>query len=220
MAMPYSAIRNRLKKQITGKLRWTVHTVAFDEPAPKQIDFEIEGGKVEQFTYEISTSVAGFVDVECAIPLVENGRPMSKRTRFGALPTQVVVPLTKENDFDSFWKKSLAELAKVDPDFSIKPTTNHESSDIELFEVTMTSFGDVHVRGWLEVPKSKGPHPIVVRVPGYGANMKPINKWDDIVVFSFNPRGHGNSQDEVPHDPVDYWIRGLEDKNEYYYRGA
>ena len=50
--------------------------------------------------------------------------------------------------------------------------------------------------------------------------MKPINKWDDIVVFSFNPRGHGNSQDEVPHDPVDYWIRGLEDKNEYYYRGA
>ena len=84
----------------------------------------------------------------------------------------------------------------------------------------MRSFGDIRVRGWYEVPKSKGPHPVILRVPGYGGNMKPIARFKDMIVFSFNPRGHGNSQEDIKGKPSNYWIRGLDDKEGYYYQGA
>ena len=48
--------------------------------------------------------------------------------------------------------------------------------------------------------------------------MKPIARFKDMIVFSFNPRGHGNSQDDVKGKPSDFWIRGLDNKEGYYYR--
>jgi len=89
-----------------------------------------------------------------------------------------------------------------------------------VYEVSMRSFGNIRVRGWYEVPKSKGPHPVILRVPGYGGNMKPIARFKDMVVFSFNPRGHGNSQEDIKGNPSNYWIRGLDNKEGYYYQGA
>jgi cephalosporin-C deacetylase-like acetyl esterase len=50
--------------------------------------------------------------------------------------------------------------------------------------------------------------------------MKPVGDQEDLIVFSFNPRGHGNSQDDIPGKPQDYWVRGLDDRNTYFYRGA
>ena len=84
----------------------------------------------------------------------------------------------------------------------------------------MRSYGDIRVRGWYEVPKSKGPHPVILRLPGYGSSMKPIARFKDMIVFSFNPRGHGNSQDDVKGKPSDFWVRGLDNKEGYYYQGA
>ena len=84
----------------------------------------------------------------------------------------------------------------------------------------MRSLGSVRVSGWYEVPKSPGPHPAVLRFPGYGQNMRPIARFDDMAAFSFNVRGHGNSKEDIAGKPQDYWIRGLDDKDTYYYRGA
>ena len=140
-----------------------------------------------------------------------------------AAPEKVRSELTKESDFDGFWKDSLTELKAIEPDFEVVPQPSRGSESTDVVEVTMRSHGHIHVRGWLEIPRSKGPHPAVIRVPGYGANMKPLgdgSNWKDMVVFSFNPRGHGNSVDEVPGTSEDYWIRGLDDKRTYYYRGA
>ena len=58
-----------------------------------------------------------------------------------------------------------------------------------MYEVSMRSFGDIRVRGWYEVPKSKGPHPVILRVPGYGGNMKPIARFKDMIVFSLTRVG-------------------------------
>ncbi len=84
----------------------------------------------------------------------------------------------------------------------------------------MHSLGNVRVAGWYEVPAKPGRYPAILRVPGYGQNMRPINQFRDMAVFSFNVRGHGNSQQDVKGKPQDYWIRGLDDPGDYYYRGA
>jgi len=50
--------------------------------------------------------------------------------------------------------------------------------------------------------------------------MRPVDDTGRAIVLSFNIRGHGNSTDDVPGTPRDYWVRGLDDKDTYYYRGA
>ena len=50
--------------------------------------------------------------------------------------------------------------------------------------------------------------------------MNSISRFKNMIVFSFNPREHGNSQDDIKEKPSNYWIRGLDDKEGYYYQGT
>jgi cephalosporin-C deacetylase-like acetyl esterase len=50
--------------------------------------------------------------------------------------------------------------------------------------------------------------------------MLPTGTSDQMAVFSFNVRGHGNSQADVAGQPENFWIRGLEAPEGYYYQGA
>ncbi|MCP4171540.1 MAG: acetylxylan esterase [Fuerstiella sp.] len=217
-----AAVRNSSEQPVKATLKWSVQTVAFDVPQSRSVHLEIKGTETELRSYVLPMTAVGFAEVQCSIAYA-NDRTFSQKYRVGTAPELVLSELTKESDFDRFWKGSLAELKTIDPDFEFVPQPDRGTEKTDVFEVTMRSHGDIHVRGWLQVPKSEGPHPAVIRVPGYGSNMKPLGEgrdWDDIVVFSFNPRAHGNSMDEVPGKPVDYWIRGLDDKSTYYYRGA
>ncbi len=47
---------------------------------------------------------------------------------------------------------------------------------------------------------------------------KPLDKYDDMIVFSFNTRDHGES-DNSGDRSYDMWIRGMESKERYFYRG-
>ena len=217
-----ATVRNSSEQPLSATLKWSVKTVAFDAPPARSVKLEIDGAAAETLTYVLPMTAVGFAEVECSMALA-GGEMVSQRHRVGTGSENVLSELTKENDFDSFWKTSLVELKAIDPDFEVVPQPDKSSEETEGFEVTMRSHGNIHVRGWLEIPKPEGPHPAVIRVPGYGANMKPLgegSKWADMIVFSFNPRGHGNSVDEVPGTPEDYWIRALDDKSTYYYRGA
>jgi cephalosporin-C deacetylase-like acetyl esterase/poly(3-hydroxybutyrate) depolymerase len=213
-------IRNLTGQEVSGNIEWLVHTVAYDPPETEKTAVSIAAGETGQATFKLSLPVPGFADVECRLTIDGRQKPVFRRSRIGANPEKVHSRLTRGEDFGTFWNESLAELKRVDPQFEIVARPDRSKNGIEVFEVSMHSLGDVRVRGWLEVPKTEGPHPVVIRVPGYGQNMKPIGRWKDMIAFSFNPRGHGNSQQDVSGEPRDYWVRGLDDKNAYFYRGA
>lgn len=213
-----ATVQNRTDKPVTAILRWDVHAVAFAPPEPREREIRIGGGQSDSFEFELTCTAAGFADVEVGV--THNKKTLSAHSRIVNAPEEVRSALTKEPDFDEFWVESLRQLAKVLPEFEAvaRPDLNSEKADV--FEVKFRSLGDVRVAGWLEVPRKPGPHPVVIRVPGYGQNMRPIDRWNDLMVFSFNPRGHGNSTEDIPGKPGDYWIRGLDDKANYFYRGA
>jgi len=73
------------------------------------------------------------------------------------------------------------------------------------------------LRGWLEVPKKEGKYPALLRVPGYTENLRPIDKYDDLIVFSFNTRDHGES-DDTGKRGWDMWVRGMDNKYDFFYR--
>ena len=85
----------------------------------------------------------------------------------------------------------------------------------------MRSLGNVTIRGWYQKPKGKGKRfPAILRVPGYGQEMQPDGEDAELGYFSLSIRGHGNSCDDVPRMPENYWLRGLDDKTGYFYQGA
>lgn len=136
----------------------------------------------------------------------------------GIDPEKINVPLTRRPDFDSFWEKAIEELNQIAPKYKITPVKRGKNSKTKLYEVEMKSIGNLTVKGWLEVPKKRGKYPALLRVNGYTENLQPIDKYDDLIVFSFNTRDHGNSDNTGPRE-YDMWVRNMHDKNSYYYKG-
>jgi len=212
-------VRNSSKEELKGELRWELETVAFEVKELKPVKVRLKGKETQTFQYELEMEVPGFVKVSCTV--TEQGeRDATRSKRVGCDPTGVLSELTKEDDFDEFWAQSLEELAEVEPEYELIEVEDGEGGDVALYELIMRSIDGVRVRGWLEVPKSEGPHSALLRVPGYTQNMRPVGDTGGAIVLSFNIRGHGNSTDDVPGRPRDFWVRGLDDKQTYYYRGA
>lgn len=213
-------IANESGGPVEGIARWVVHSVAFDVPTVEPVSVQIAAKETHRSSFALTLPASGFADVECTFVTSSAKRPVTRRRRIGCNPESLQAPLTQQPDFDKFWDESLRSLAAIRPEFKVRKITASHASAMDVYEVTMRSFDSVRVSGWLEVPRSAGPHPAALLLPAYGQSMRPVGKRQDMIVFSFNPRGHGNSQLDVPGKPVDYWIRGLDDKARYYYRGA
>ena len=169
---------------------------------------------------ERSPKVPGFYRVKCSFRLENENKPISESRIIGYQPEKIETTQTRQDDFDQFWKETLQQLTEVEPEFKLTPKPELSTDTHNVFEVSMRSLGDVRVKGWYERPKADGPHPALLRVPGYTQAMWPSGTSDAIAVFSFNIRGHGNSQQDISGAPADYWIRGLDDKHGYFYQGA
>ncbi|MFY0624906.1 MAG: acetylxylan esterase [Reichenbachiella sp.] len=148
----------------------------------------------------------------------EKGVVQKVQQVIGIDPEKIQAQTSSNDDFEQFWSQSIAELKKVDPKYKVTPVKRDKTTKTDLYKVEMQSFGGLTVRGWLEVPKKKGKYPALLRVPGYTENMKPIDQYDDLIVFSFNTRDHGESDDTGPRG-YDMWVRGMESAYDYYYRG-
>ena len=214
-------LTNSGSEVVTGVLVWSIKSTAISPPPIPDQAIRIDAGKTEQFTNTITLPQAGFVQMVCRFQQSETAKPIQKTIRVGCNPTQVLTPLTSQPDFDEFWNRSIAELKTIHPAFKSIERPDLSNNRIQVFEISMRSHDQIRVRGWLEVPRNATtPLPAVIRVPGYGQNMKPTGKRDDMIVFSFNPRGHGNSQQDISGQPDNFWIRGLDAPQTYYYRGS
>ena len=212
---------NNGDKSVNGMLGWSINSTAIPLAKIPDQAIQVEAGKTKEFTKTIILPQAGFVEMVCKFQQSETVKAIQKKSRVGCNSNQLRTPLTQQNNFDEFWERSIAELKSVPPEFKTIERSKMSDGDIRVFEVSMRSHNQVRVRGWLEVPsKASKPLPVVIRVPGYGQSMKPVGKCDDMVVFSFNPRGHGNSQQDISGQPDNFWIRGLDAPQTYYYRGS
>ena len=213
-------IKNETKEPFLGNLQWSLCDA--QQNSLNKIDhpeaLELTAGSVVSVVHDFSPPEAGFYFAK--IILNSGQQKQSQLFRFGSNLSAIQSTRTAELDFETFWTETQAKLRKIDPHYRVTKQLESKDKKLTLFEVEFRSFENVRVSGWLEIPNTPGPHPCVMRLPGYGQNMKPLNKFDDLAVFSFNIRGHGNSQKDIPGKPNNFWIRGLEDKDDYFYRGA
>ena len=212
-----SAGKVRVVAAISGidyppEVLWTFLSTEQPAVAPVLQMASGDGGSKFHASLDVHLPVPGFQQVTCRV----NGD--ERKVRMYREPEKIQKPLTKQPDFAAYWMLSLLSLSRIPMDVHIRDVST--AKGIRLSEVTISSLDRVAVRGWLEEPVKPGRYPAVLRVPGYGGSMEPLGLFTDRVVFSFNPRGHGNSQDTVKGKPEDFWMRGLDDKQGYFYQGC
>jgi len=90
-----------------------------------------------------------------------------------------------------------------------------------VYYVEMKSFGNEIMGGYYAVPKEKGKYPVIITYMGYGSNpwMPHTDGEPGFISFVVSVRGQGIYKAGNKYN--DKWIVwGIEDKNDYYYRGA
>lgn len=176
----------------------------------------IKGEGVVSRTVQFASPPPGFYHMVCTL----NHR-VKKAMVLGYEPEKIVSPITRQADFDRFWQERKHALSRVAPAFKV--TRSDRSTDaVEVYLVEMKSYGHVTVRGWYTVPRTPGPHPAILSVPGYTSTMWPYVSRTHVATFALNPRGHGNSKDDLDPKGEEYMYIGFDAAHpeEYIYAGA
>lgn len=139
--------------------------------------------------------------------------------RLGYEPEKIAYTSSAKPDFKAFWDNNLAELAKVEPRYSLVLLPDLCTATLDMYEVRMQSFGDVIVGGHYLVPKKPGKYPTIVRFLGYGSGPSiPERNSDKVIRYVASTRGQGVMK---PQNIYGEWMAyRLDSRDDYYYRGA
>lgn len=147
------------------------------------------------------------------------GAEYTNTFRIGYEPERIISLPDAEPDFKAFWDKARAELAAVEPHYSVTEWKEKGSKVKKAYVATMLSLGGDTVRVYYTVPVKKGRYPVHVVYMGYDSGIWDLDnqgtEWIDAVV---SVRGQAMNK---PHNRYGDWIvSGLESPEQYYYRGA
>ena len=141
-----------------------------------------------------------------------------QRFNIGFNPEQIASPQDKQPDFDAFWEQTLAELAREPMQARMELVAEHSNDVRSTWRVTFRSLGGATAGGILCMPVAEGKYPVSLELMGYGADpywYDPAAEPDKIQ-FLVSVRGQG-----IFKEPEGRWIdRGLDSKEQFYYRGA
>ncbi len=107
----------------------------------------------------------------------------------------------KPADFDEFWDRSLAELAKVDPKPEFIPVHHLGNIDAELFDLYFTGIGGARIYAKYLRPRNRKSCPAVLDFHGYSGNS---GEWagklnyvgEGFVFAALDCRGQGGKSED------------------------
>lgn len=211
-------INNNNKWDIEGNLIVKLETDDFQHVKTDSLFTTIKGTKIFTHTFTFDNPIPGFY--RYTLQYKRNGEIVSeKKFNVGYEPEEIQSPIDAKNDFKEFWDNNLLELKKVAPQYKLTLIPEASKLDYDMYLVQMKSFGNELIQGYYAKPKKEGVHPVIVEYMGYGSKpYYPNQTWDGFAYFVLSIRGQALNEDT---NRFGKWITyGLNNKNEYYYRGA
>ena len=128
------------------------------------------------------------------------------------------------NDIREFWEGTRAALDEIPMEPALSPAPEQSAREFDTYNVTLTSFGGIKLRGWYSVPKDKprGKCSAILAVPGYsGSKQIPTHLvLQGYAVLTLFPRSQGESKAEWQIESGTYLTYHITDRDRYFYRGA
>ena len=137
----------------------------------------------------------------------------------GCDPENIVSPKDSQSDFDQFWEGTLAELAKVKPQYKLTILKDKSNDIRRTWRVDMKSFGDEDICGIYVEPVAKGKYPAMIYYMGYDTQVWDIDPSANPQMSEFILCVRGQALNKKGSEAG--WVKqGIESKETYYYRGA
>jgi cephalosporin-C deacetylase-like acetyl esterase len=133
-------------------------------------------------------------------------------------------PFDRENDFDQFWKKSVADLKKIpmEPVFEKKGWRSHHG--FALYKVSYKSFLKYQISGSLLVPDKTDKPPVIIHLHDYNKKSNPEaeNLNQKSAHFFLTLRGHENLNTKETQDisSPGFMIENIFDRDTYYVKAV
>ncbi len=100
-------------------------------------------------------------------------------------------------DFDAFWARRRARLAKVPLEADRRPIAKQQNDFETMYAVSIKCAGPRPSTGYLAIPKKPGKYPTTVSLHGYGHTypnkghvVHPVSGGGDKIAFYFSPHGY------------------------------
>jgi cephalosporin-C deacetylase len=150
-------------------------------------------------------------------------------SRGGAVadPDKIQPAAACPNDFDSFWKSKLDELAKIPPNPKLQ-SAESGAPGVQYFRVTLDNLNGTHVQAQLARPEhgDKFPAILVLQYAGvYALQKNQVNGFSSQGWLAMDIEAHDIPIDREPKFYKDlydgplknYWMIGNDDRNKSYY---
>lgn len=214
-------VKNSYADVQSGSLSYQISSLDGKEVTSHAIHIDLKPKSTQKFTFQMPVQASGFYKLNVMINVSDYDDTI-KRV-FGVDPESIRSVHQKPADFDDFWNRTRAELAKVDPQYRVTEHPELAKGNTQVYLIEMQSLHDFTVRAWMTIAKDRKPNekfPVWLLLPGYQGNLVPIYAPRDLVVISVNVRGQGNSKDVINTSRNDYLTTRLDDKDKYVMRGA
>ena len=213
-------ITNNTNKLLIGKIIFEVKTFSGKSIAKQEQSTEVkakESHTVGEFSFK--DLPAGFYHIKAGFE-EKKGLRIHQKSGFAVAPETLWSDSHAPIDLDSFWLRTRYELDSIQPQEKLTLVSSYSSDTIDVYLVELRSLGNVRIRGYYAQPKNKIGLPVIVHFQGYSSIMEPFGLRSDVAQFFINIRGHGNSRDDIDPGFPGYFLSGIDDPENYIYRGA
>jgi len=170
---------------------------------------EVEVGADSILTATLGKLAPGFYEVRLRDSI---------RFNIGVQPDKVKSPADAKPDMRSFWDSTISEMKQIPLEASWEAVPEASNELRESYKIKYESFGGATAGGILCIPVKPGKYPVHIQYMGYGAGVHNFDPsaHPDRIDFLVSVRGQG-----IFREPEGRWIdRGLDSKENFYYRGA
>lgn len=169
--------------------------------------------------------------VRCSISAEADGGRASTTITLGFSPEKIQPTTTLPDDFQAFWDKCKADLARLPLDLQMELMPERCTEDVNVYHASAANMRNgVRVYGILCVPKAEGKYPALLTVPGAGAR----NYTGDIrmaqkgfitfemgihgIPVNLDPNFYNVFKQGVLNNSAGYTEFDLDNRDEYYYK--
>lgn len=139
---------------------------------------------------------------------------------FGFEPENIVSLPDAQPDFDLFWDTALAELAAVDPEYTMEEMPEMSGEKRKVYLASMRSIGGDTISGYIAIPVKEGKYPVHIIFNGYGVDPWIVGADDADDWIHFVPFARGQGLAKKTNKYGDWVAYGISSPDTYYYRGA
>lgn len=176
-------------------------------------------------------NTGGFLRLKASVEV--NGRTYNHSATAAFAPETIRPLQTEPADFDAYWAKGKADLAKIPMEARLTLLPDQCTDSVNVYHVNFRTAGQAwnptppRIYGILCEPKAPGKYPAILKVPGAGVRSysgDPALAARGAIVLEIGIHGIPVTMAKEVYDALyggalhSYWVNQLDNKDAYYYR--